>query len=302
MNTYKQDLTAHTKVVAPPQSFDIRVGGKTVKLHAIQSGEVAVKANFYEKKGPGPLSKLNILLGNAYTPYLPIWVWVIEHPEGSVLIDTGERHLANDLNKHLANESWMLRFQFMHAARFDVLREQEVDLQLKQLGIQTADIAKIVLTHLHLDHTDGLVHFPKTEVLVSKHEMRTAKNTMPTTYPKGLKMKGVDLKCGDFQYFNRVAPLSASGDLWLVETPGHTHGHAAVLWKTDEFDIIFAGDVTYDQNQLLQGTLAGVHSDFAASRKTMRNILAHASKFPTLYLPSHDVNALNNLRQRRFLS
>ena len=64
--------------------------GREIKVHAIQTGLISVKENFLNQKGAGFLSKLNIALGTAYADYMPIWVWVIEHPEGIIVIDTGD--------------------------------------------------------------------------------------------------------------------------------------------------------------------------------------------------------------------
>src|SRR5580698_1133131 len=69
--------------------------GKAVKVHAVQTGSISVKENFLNQKGQGFLSKLNIALGNAYAGFMPIWVWVIEHPEGIIVIDTGDIEAAS---------------------------------------------------------------------------------------------------------------------------------------------------------------------------------------------------------------
>ena len=61
-----------------------------MKVHAIQTGLISVKENFLNQKGQGLLSKLNIVFGNSYADFMPIWVWVIEHPEGVIVIDTGD--------------------------------------------------------------------------------------------------------------------------------------------------------------------------------------------------------------------
>jgi hypothetical protein len=61
-----------------------------VKVHAVQTGLISVKENFLRQKGNRFLSKLNIVLGSAYADFMPIWSWVIEHPEGIIVIDTGD--------------------------------------------------------------------------------------------------------------------------------------------------------------------------------------------------------------------
>ena len=67
-----------------------RLNGQEVKVHAITTGLISVKNNFLERKGTGLFSKVNILLDDQHAPFMPIWVWVIEHPEGIIVIDTGD--------------------------------------------------------------------------------------------------------------------------------------------------------------------------------------------------------------------
>ena len=66
------------------------INGREIKVHAVQTGLISVKENFLKNKGSGIRSKLNIVFGNAYADFMPIWVWVIEHPEGIIVVDTGD--------------------------------------------------------------------------------------------------------------------------------------------------------------------------------------------------------------------
>jgi len=52
----------------------VKVKGKDVKIDALCTGMVAVKTAFRARKGIGPMTKINILLDNHYTEYMPIWV------------------------------------------------------------------------------------------------------------------------------------------------------------------------------------------------------------------------------------
>lgn len=72
-----------------------RLNGKDVKVHAISTGLISVKNNFLARKGKGVFSKINILLGQQHAAFMPIWVWVIEHPEGIIVIDTGDIEAAD---------------------------------------------------------------------------------------------------------------------------------------------------------------------------------------------------------------
>ncbi|MCB0838408.1 MAG: N-acyl homoserine lactonase family protein, partial [Bacteroidetes bacterium] len=62
----------------------------TTRIQAIETGRVAVRPSFKHKKGPSLISKLNIFLDKEFTEFMPVYVYVIEHPEGIIVIDTGE--------------------------------------------------------------------------------------------------------------------------------------------------------------------------------------------------------------------
>jgi hypothetical protein len=71
--------------------------------------------------------------------------------------------------------------------------------------------------------------------------------------------------------------------------------------KTDDFDIIFAGDSSYHQDQVLKGELAGANVDYKLTMQTYKNFTDYATKRKTIYLPTHDENAGERLAGRKFL-
>jgi hypothetical protein len=59
----------------------------------ICTGLVRAKKPFMTRQG-GPISsRLRILLSKEFTSDLPIFAWLIAHPEGDILIDAGLRTL-----------------------------------------------------------------------------------------------------------------------------------------------------------------------------------------------------------------
>jgi len=279
----------------------VKLKGKEVKVHALCTGTVAVKTAFRTKKGFGELSKLNILFDQHYTEYLPIWVWVIEHPEGLIVIDTGEVAAISDLDTFLAKESGFMRYQFKHTARFAITEKDELNYQFEKINLKLDDVKLIALTHLHLDHTDGLKFFPKQEIIVGELEFKHPYSNMPSTYPTWFKPNKVSYKQNRIEVFNQAYPITSAEDLLYIPTPGHTHGHSSIVFKTDEFDIIFAGDTSYNQSQVLAGELAGVNADFKKSKETYKNLIDYASNRKTIYLPTHDETAGKRLANKDFL-
>jgi len=53
---------------------------KLMRIHAIQTGTVAIKQRQVHGAGQGMQRRLNTVLDRVWTDPLPIYVWVIEHP------------------------------------------------------------------------------------------------------------------------------------------------------------------------------------------------------------------------------
>jgi|SRR5579871_3356571 len=275
-----------------------RSNGKEVKVHAVQTGKISVKKNFRTRKGKGLLSKLNILLGQEFTEFMPIWVWVIEHPEGIIIIDTGDIEDA-DHKEFYKKENIGSKFNLMAMSnKRKIAKDDELNNQLAKLNIKTEAVSKIILTHLHGDHTDGLKFFPANEILVLESEHKYPYGNLPTTYPAWFKPTLVNFSKDRIECFNNGYAITRSEDLWLVPTPGHTHHHCSVLFKTDEEHILIAGDSSYYQQQVIDNAFAAANIDYTKSQETYTTIKNYASKFPTIYLPSHDKDSASRLINR----
>ena len=261
-----------------------------MKIHALQTGTVRVKASQPVGRGHGSMRQVNILLDRIWTEWLPIYAWAIETSEGVVLVDTGET----------ARTSTPGHFPRWHpyyrlAVRFDVTPEQEVGPQLIELGIRPDDVRRVILTHLHTDHAGGLHHFPRSEILVSDEELRLAtglagrlRGYLPDRLPDWFAPRSINFVPEPFGPFDRSQRVTPDGNVVIVPTPGHTPGHVSVIVVDGGVCRFLAGDTTYTQEALVGGQVDGVSPSEAVSLRTMRSILRLAQEQPTVYLPSHD--------------
>lgn len=279
----------------------VKLKGKDVKIHGLCVGSVAVKTTFKTKKGEGFLSKINILLANYYTEYMPIWVWVIEHPEGIIVIDTGENADSMEVDQYLSKESWYARYQFKNACNVKIQRQSEINQQLSGINIKVDDVKLVVLTHMHLDHIDGLRNFPKQEIMVGDFEFTHPDNVFKSILPAWFKPNRLSYQPGKIEVFDAAFPVTQAEDLLYIPTPGHTPGHSSLVFRTDEFDIMFAGDASYDQAQVLNGELPGANTDYKKTAETYQKLLSYASLRKTIYLPTHDANSGKRLKSKSFL-
>lgn len=282
------------------QTSTVTCNGKEVKIHAVQTGSVAVKRSHLTNRTAHFLTPLKISLDKHFTEFMPIWVWVIEHPEGVIVIDTGEN--AQVMNPDYFKPVGKLVSKYSQRnLKFKVRKENEIGFQLNQLGIKNEDIKNVVLTHLHLDHTDGIKDFSKVEIILNEDEFKKPSGHFPELLPSWFKPKTVQYKNNFMEIFQQAYPITQAEDLLLIPTNGHTKNHASVLFKTDDFDILFAGDVCYNQKQLLEKDLPGINVNYKQSRKTYENILNYAGQNKLIFLPSHDMDAARRLNARQFL-
>lgn len=276
-------------------SADIQFYDGPGKIHGFSTGKVSVKHSFRTARGGVHWSKINFLLDSGFTEWMPIWVWVIAHPEGIFVVDTGENARVSE-PEYFDGENWILRKINQTQFRFDVSPEDEAGPQLTKLGIRPEDIRTLILTQLHLDHFDGLHHFEGVDIVLNRYEWEHPGAALPSLYPEWFAPRLLDLRNGS-DTFPHSIPLTKSGEISLIHTPGHTRGHCSVLVKGKETDFFAAGDVTYTEDQLKQGVMAGGHSSFKLSSDTFGRIRQYARHRPMVYLPSHDIHAGERLEK-----
>ena len=275
------------------------INGKPVTIHAISTGYVAVKKKYRDTNLTGILGILNFLFAKEFTEWMPIWVWVIEHEEGVFIIDTGENSNVNDKD-YFKPAGWFNNWFNTTQFKFKVEREDEIDAQLKMVGLSIEAVKTVILTHRHLDHVDGLKYFQHAETLVHRIENEKPFGDLPHLYPDWFEPTLVDLE-EPFHSFSKTKILTSDGAMRLIHTPGHTYGHCSISLETDEGLIFFAADISYNQDMLIQNQHAGADVEPKKSVETYQKVKDFARAVPIVYLPSHDSRAGERLMKMEVL-
>jgi N-acyl homoserine lactone hydrolase len=269
-----------------------------MRIHSISTGHVQVHTNQVRGRGTGLARRLNVLRDTQWTPPLPIHAWAIEHPEGLILVDTGEVHEASD-PRHFPAHPY-----FRRALRFDLPERDEIDQQLLRLALSAEQVRWVVLTHLHTDHAGGLRHFPTAEIVVAADELAAARGLsgrlrgyLPQMWPRWLAPRTITFRGDPVGSFPASHPLTEAGDVVLVPTPGHTHGHLSVLVRRPgRPTVLLAGDASYTQQLMLEGAVDGVAIDERAAHDTLLRLQRSTRRDPTVYLPAHDPDSADRYR------
>ena len=261
-----------------------------MKIHAIQTGIARVKSDFLRGsiRAGGIFPFLYKLFTDKVRSNIPIYAWVIEHPEGIIVVDTGDN--AN------SKSSFLIRSEFF------VPHDEEIGPQLARLGIRIKDVSKIVLTHIHPDHANGLKYFEKTPILVSNEEIGSRKpiiggflSRMVTPLPAWFAPTPIVFRAETYGPFERSYPLTKAGDVIAVPTPGHTKGHLSVIAIKDGVSYFIAGDVTYAEKALIAQETQGPSDAPTLQPQTQARVLRYTQENPTVYLPSHDPEGAQRL-------
>jgi glyoxylase-like metal-dependent hydrolase (beta-lactamase superfamily II) len=234
---------------------------------------------------------------------LPILAWVIDHPEGVIVVDAGETALT-------ADPSYFPRWHpyYHNSLRLDVKPEEEIGPQLRRLGIRPDDVKTLVLTHLHTDHIGGLHHFPNSNILASIGDFTLARSFkgrisgyLPNRIPRWFNPSMTPFEQQNVGLFPQSYRVTKAGDVIIVPTPGHTAGHLSVIVRNEDITYFLAGDTSYSQHSLLTKTPDGVSSNPKVAIKTMERIVSLAKSEPLVYLHSHEPESTRRLEERHTL-
>lgn len=278
------------------KSLSLQSNGKEIRVHALRTGTLRLRPPAYRASRPYALSIPRILASRSWGDPLPVGVWVIEHPEGVIVVDTGENVRACDPSYFQGNGffGWVNG----RILEIDIGEDEELPAQLATLGITPDDVKRVVLTHLHVDHTDGLRFLPGAKVTVARLEYEKPIGSVPGNFPEGFAPDLIQQSERDDSPFERCYPVTESGDIVTVPTPGHTPGHQSVIIRTPELHLILAGDTSITQDQMLTDEFPGLTVSFSAALDTYGRIREYCATQPTLYLPTHDPESAERLEQK----
>lgn len=188
-----------------------------------------------------------ILAGESGRVRLPIPCYVIDHPDGIVLFDSG-LHVETQRDP-------LARLGALVAGLFTVEFQpgEEIAARLAALDIDASAVRYLINSHLHFDHTGGNAQVPNARLLVQRREWEAGADadlSARLAFDRRDYALGHDLRLLDGEH-----DLFGDGRVVCVPTYGHTPGHQSLRLRLDDgATIVLAGDACY-----LRRTLEHLH-------------------------------------------
>jgi glyoxylase-like metal-dependent hydrolase (beta-lactamase superfamily II) len=261
----------------------------------------------YRHREEGRLSGLRAtgIYGGGPTHELPIIAFLVEHPSaGPILIDTGlHPSMAVDKKQNVGRA-----FAATVARSWEMEPSQALPDQLRKRGIEPGDVRLVVMTHLHIDHTGGMVLFPDATFVFSKQEWEKANEQrswrngyVPKHFDHAFDYRLIDFDdpdVGSFAGFGRSFDLLGDGSIRVAFTPGHTMGHMSVILRGEDREVLVVGDAAYTTHALETGHKPYLMQDEHLFARSLREIQRYVEQTPSaVVIPGHDMEAFQKARK-----
>jgi len=194
---------------------------------------------------------------------VPVPCYLIEHPKGSVLFDTGMHPDAQrDPTARLG------RLAAFHEVDFQA--GEELAARLATVGVEADRVRYVINSHLHFDHCGGNEQVPNATLVVQNREWQAAHDAdlaqanayLSHDYDHGHDLLTVD---GEHDLFN-------DGSVVCIPTYGHTPGHQSLRVRTKVGEIVLAADACYLRRTLEQLHLPLVLHDRGAMLASLHSL------------------------------
>src|SRR5699024_11069117 len=185
----------------------------------------------------------HLVVGDSGTVTIPVPTFLIEHPRGLVLVDTG---LAPDS----AGDPYPVYGDLVDRLGIEFEPEQRVDRQIEALGFDVSDVDHVIVSHTHFDHTGGLGLFPHAQLYVGLGDLPYAywPNTAAAPF---FHLPSLDATRGfNWNYLAADHDLFGDSSIQILQMPGHTPGNCSVLVRLPNHAFLLTSDTVHLRSAL----------------------------------------------------
>lgn len=272
-----------------------------IKIHVFHTGKVRTSPYLPYGNGCGIIKASGITTPKSKWLWMPVSVYLIEHPKGFVLVDTGWNMSMSPNGEYdkKAQIDSLGSFVLYNINQGFVESGAAVNEQLNAMGIKPRDLNYVLLTHLDCDHANGLSLVKDAKnILVSNDEFKMLNKKSPIIKIRFQNKWWSDTKIKGFEYNDTEGPFGKSYDLFgdgsikMINIPGHSDGLCAVKVKNldGKFVLLFS-DGGYGEKSWRNMITSGITMDKEKQYKSLQWIREQSlDKNCIESLANHDIN------------
>ncbi len=205
----------------------------------------------------------NFLEGEKGKLRVPVPAYLIDHPQGKVLFDTG-LHVATQSDP----EGRLGALARVFSVEFSPGQELAARLAAMQVGV--GEIRFVVNSHLHFDHAGGNAQVPNATLVVQRREWQAGGD------PDLARANAFDAADYDLGHARLEVDgehdLFGDGRIVCIPTYGHTPGHQSLRVRLDGGDLVLAADACYLRRTLEELHLSPIRHDREAMLDSLRKL------------------------------
>lgn len=233
-----------------------------IKVHVLPCGSTTVdEALPFSDKSKNPLAFTGLFRGKKHKISVPVRAYLIEHPKGLVLVDTG-------WDDAIRKDARTYEGFFNYFASPGLLPKGEgiVD-QLAAHGYKTADLDYCLLTHMDIDHAGGIGEVKEAgHILCSAAEWQAANKHNP----RYLRRLWRDVNIETFA--DEPFDLFQDGTIIAFPMHGHSAGMTAIRVGSKDRYLIIAGDAGYGRPSWQRQVLPGVEWNRKETKQSLKKL------------------------------
>lgn len=246
--------------------YRMKVG--EIEVIALSDGTLPIKLNeLLTDIKPERIETLSKRLYQSAVEQASVNAFLIKTPGRLILVDAGTAELYGPALGHLSES-------------------------LKKVGYSPDQINAVLITHIHTDHTGGLMEgnkmvFPNATIYISKPEIdfwlspeskKNAPKRLSHWFAEAQSKVGPYMKAGKVKNFDYGKELFPG--ITPIAAPGHTPGHTFYALESDKEKMLFMGDVIHAGAVQFQDPSVTIifDVDAQAAAKQRKKALAEAVK------------------------
>lgn len=273
----------------------------SIKIHVLHTGTVITSPYLPYGDGCSLIKASGIFVPKGERIEMPVSAYLIEHPKGLLLFDTGwGRDMSpNGVFDRRAQIKSLGSYALYKVNQGVVGKGMTAAEQLRAMSVKSEDLDYILLSHLDCDHANGLRDLSGAKnILVSNDELAMLKSKSPvmkirfcSRWWRGTKIKGFDWNDSEGA-FGRAFDLFGDGSVKMINIPGHSDGLCALKIKNGEgkFVLLFS-DGGYSAKSWQDMILPGISLNRVSQRKSLEWIREQSrDKNCIESIANHDIN------------